>query len=237
MQSDVVALHPDGKALAVTRNYRTVQLWDLSNPAAPQLASELPYKGDTLSLAFSPDGRTLAAGLCTLMNRSLQGSFYCTKGRVALWDVVDMRAPRLLGNQPFEAHDAEVRNVTFSPDGQTLATVSCGERNAAFRCTQGEVRLWDVSFPYVPRPIGGAITGLASSTYGLAFTADGRALLTGCGRGACSQREMFLWPASAAAWIDSACAATGRNLTEEEWVQFLGDEPYHKTCDQWSTGE
>jgi WD40 repeat protein len=30
--------------------------------------------------------------------------------------------------------------------------------------------------------------------------------------------------------IELACQIVGRNLTQEEWQQFLGDQPYHKTC-------
>jgi hypothetical protein len=37
--------------------------------------------------------------------------------------------------------------------------------------------------------------------------------------------------------IDEACARLTRNLTPEEWRQYLGDEPYRKTCPNLPPGE
>jgi WD40 repeat protein len=30
-----------------------------------------------------------------------------------------------------------------------------------------------------------------------------------------------------------ACRLTGRNLTEDEWMKYIGATDYQKTCDQW----
>jgi hypothetical protein len=33
-----------------------------------------------------------------------------------------------------------------------------------------------------------------------------------------------------------ACAIAGRNLTKQEFKDYVGNEPYHKTCPQWPAG-
>jgi hypothetical protein len=43
------------------------------------------------------------------------------------------------------------------------------------------------------------------------------------------------WPMRPEAWADQACQIANRNLTEAEWQQFMGDEPYRETC-PWLTG-
>ena len=57
------------------------------------------------SVAFSPDGRTLASG--------------SDDGVVTLWDVADPAHPRPLGQPP--TIGGAVDSVAFSPDGHALA--------------------------------------------------------------------------------------------------------------------
>jgi hypothetical protein len=33
-----------------------------------------------------------------------------------------------------------------------------------------------------------------------------------------------------------ACAIAGRNLTKQEFKDYVGNEPYQKTCPQWPAG-
>jgi hypothetical protein len=39
-----------------------------------------------------------------------------------------------------------------------------------------------------------------------------------------------IWRAEPDDLLALACAQITRNLTPDEWRQYLGDEPYHQTC-------
>lgn len=98
-----VAYSPDGRLLAVPLSSGRVELWDLTDAAAPPRGIDA-HVGAAFDAAFSPDGATLAtAG----NDRS-----------VRLWNVADGR--------PIGSVEgvAAVRAVAFSPDGATLAAAS-----------------------------------------------------------------------------------------------------------------
>ncbi len=45
---------------------------------------------------------------------------------------------------------------------------------------------------------------------------------------------MAIWDLDPAVWRVRACEAAGRNLTQEEWTNFLPEgEPYNLTCPQY----
>jgi WD40 repeat protein len=71
------------------------------------------HTADVGSVAFSPDGRTLATG---------SGDY-----TVILWDLSDPARPHRVGDA-LTGHTATVDSVTFSPDGRTLGAMleTCG---------------------------------------------------------------------------------------------------------------
>ncbi len=110
--------------------------------------------------------------------------------------------------------------VTVGSDGRG------GLRGVAF--TDGKViTLWDVATGLA---IGDAIEGPPSgidalANVNMALTADPQ------------NHRLIIWDLDPAVWRTRACAAAGRNLTREEWKNFLPEgEPYHATCPQYPDG-
>jgi len=200
-----VAFSPGGHTLASSDSGGTVQLWDVADPAHPLplgqiLTGSYPLEFPSLfvsSLAFSPDGHTLAGGkndgsihLWDVADPAhprpygpiLTGSAVASvafspdghtlasgnsDGTVRLWHVTDPADPRPLGQIPTGNAGAAVNSVAFSPDGHTLASGN----------SDGTVRLWDVTDPAHPRPFGQILTGSAVAS--VAFSPDGHTLASG----------------------------------------------------------
>jgi WD40 repeat protein len=80
-------------------------------------------KGLVLSIAFSPDGKTLVSG----------GGMWRGFSEVVVWDLVAGK-PR----QHLHGHHHWVEHVAFSPDGRTLASAG------GVLGGQGELKLWDL---------------------------------------------------------------------------------------------
>jgi WD40 repeat protein len=102
---NVVAFSPDSRTLAVARGTNNqpseVQLWDV--PSGRLLATLSGHASGMGSLAFSPDGNTLASG--------------DQHGVVKLWDVA-----RVVHRPPLPIHEATVRDLAVSADGMLAAT-------------------------------------------------------------------------------------------------------------------
>ncbi len=162
-----VAFSPDGRTLAtgtamvgrlggnplrrifwISRGERDgeVKLWDMES--ATERLVLAGRTGGVLSLAFSPDGETVAAG--------------AWDRRVTLWNATTGEVERTL------EHDSYVWSVAFSPDGLKLASAG-GKWDGL-----PEVRLWNVKTGALERSFAGHRSGVT----GVAFSPDGMRLAT-----------------------------------------------------------
>jgi len=110
---EAVTFDADGKTLVSGATDGTIKLWD---PAEGRQTANLRMWKEVVSVATSPDGKSLAAGL---------GS-----GALTSWYLGDNVERRVL-----EGHRGPVFAVAFSPDSKTLASASL----------DGTVRLWDMA--------------------------------------------------------------------------------------------
>ena len=182
-----VAFSPDGRMLAAGSNGGTVKLWDVATQ------TNVATLGTGRSVAFSPDGATIAVG----------------GGGIKLWDVKTKKQIAKLSNpddsgwsiafssdgttiasgsdNTINLYDATKKkhidtlgeltgwtfSVAFAPDGLTLASGGTGE---------GAINLWDVS---TRRHIGTLSDTRVriSDISSVAFSPDGSTIASGSGSG------------------------------------------------------
>jgi WD40 repeat protein/uncharacterized caspase-like protein len=117
-----LAFSRDGRTLASSGVYQQVILWDVQ--AGTQLRTLPTFQGATSfrvdALAFSPDGKSLVAGVVPLLS---------AVGGALLWDLTSSAAPRRLPGA------TSIGSVAFSADGAIVAGGS----------DDSTIRLWDRS--------------------------------------------------------------------------------------------
>jgi WD40 repeat protein/DNA-binding SARP family transcriptional activator len=164
-----VAFSPDSTTLAVgswrclsgppgtcTRSQGYVRLWDVSS--GKPVTSDLPgirRNGQIFAVAFSPGGRTLAAGG---QIRSIG------KGHVYVWNLA---SPPRLGDS-FETCCHVVTDLTFTPDG-SLLVIPTGFGDG------GEILFWDTA----ARRIVNRVHGDDSGVWWADVSNDGGTLVSG----------------------------------------------------------
>ncbi|HKS36007.1 MAG TPA: serine/threonine-protein kinase, partial [Verrucomicrobiae bacterium] len=159
--SGPMVFSPDGKTIA-TDSEAGITLWPLDSAGAGLVLGNSTNLGRGFltedTLAFSPDGNFMVAARNTISDK---GVFV-----VSIWDAKTGREVAVMPESPEHIeHISFISRVTFSPDGQTLATASYDY----------SIRLWD----FAKRERLTTLQGHLSEVWALAFSPDGQALVSG----------------------------------------------------------
>ncbi|MEM7346564.1 MAG: WD40 repeat domain-containing protein, partial [Chloroflexota bacterium] len=232
---------PDGQRLASGGWDSDVMLWDAQT--GEQLGSPLTeHSGIIYGLAFSPNGQTLVSGADDWL--------------MTFWEVGDqLLPPASVDYHQVLGHESPILNVAFAPNGQLLASAGhdftirlwdassyevadlplLGHTDHVFALafdpnghylasgdTLGQVILWDLA---TRQPLTNQFQGHTDAIIDMAFLPDQEGMIVLSG-----DTQAILWDLSLDSWQEQACQIVGRNLTEAEWEQYLGDAPYRTTC-------
>jgi WD40 repeat protein/heme exporter protein D len=241
-----VAFSPDGRWLASGSEDKTTRLWDLGaeDPAAEPVVLA-GHEGSVASVAFSPDGRWLATGSEDKTARlwdlgaedpgaeplvlaghegpvlsvafSPDGRWLATSsgdGTARLWDL-GAEDP---GAEPvvLAGHEGSVLSVAFSRDGRWLATGSYDDT----------ARLWDLGAED-PGAEPLVLAGHEDPVRSVAFSPYGRWLASGSEDG-----TVRLWRLQMEELKGIACRVAGRNIRQDEWVDYFRGQDYRRTCER-----
>lgn len=211
-----VAFSPDGKTIASGHDGGELRLWEtatkhirvlsgMGGEEGGRLAFE--HTGPVHSVAFSPDGKTLASA-----------GYYDRGTEVRLWDTARGKHIRLLLSEDGEM-DA-VESLAFNPNGRTLA-IGWGSGGISLSDTKTEVRpqyldwydtreilslafsndgallascssdstvcLWDVKTRKLLRTFIGHKSGVSNGGFSVAFSPDGKTVASS------SKESVRLW--------------------------------------------
>ncbi len=203
-----VAVSGDGERLASIGFDERARVWQAGiGEQLAEFAVSL-IGGDLLgAIALTPDGTALLLG---------------DRRGLHLWSL-DEDGPSER-DTPTPISGLGMQAVAFSPDGRRAAAGGVGGELVVWEVASGALLLHNVQ---AHDPAGGVTA--------LAFSPDGSRLASGGGSGRLVVHDLTGLAgqtdgAEALTLLERACAIANRNLSELEWQQYFGAEPYRASC-------
>ncbi|MCK4826735.1 WD40 repeat domain-containing protein, partial [bacterium] len=246
-----IAFHPDGSLLAAGGWDASVRLWNMNSLDDLPALFEKQNIAPNISVAFSPDGKTLAAA-------SIHS--------LCLWNVADPSISKeILPGYDYKGEFVSLESasfIAFSPDGKTLASTNGYD---------GRVLLWDIDdLSATPNVLlGRDARSNQTNARNISIRLDGRLLAVRNGSISASiwrldelntlpivleggvedisfspdsktvatvsdsSGDVSLWIVDFDRLFEISCQVVGRNFTQIEWDTYFPGEDYRITCPQW----
>jgi WD40 repeat protein len=163
----VMAFSSDGRLLAAGGYDSKVRMWDVET--GEQVVEMSVFK-PVSSIAFSPDGMFLAAGLGDPYGN------YLGPNTIHIWRVADIQSNEIQEWQIYRGHAGSITGLSFSPDSHLLVSAS----------RDGSVRLWDMA----ENNLRVVLRDVQVDFMGVAFSPDSTQLATGDGEGNLCVRDI-----------------------------------------------
>ena len=149
------------------------------------------------------------------MAYSPDGHFFLSggaDGKIIQWDMT-LGANNVHACYQITAHNAAVNSLVISSDGALLASGS----------SDNTAKIWNIK-KQTNEPV--MILDHDGFVYSVAFSPDASLLAT-----ACADKTVYVWLLETGKLAAKVCQLIGRNLTQEEWDQFVDiNVDYKKTC-------
>jgi len=246
-----IKFSPYGETLLFTIDSGHIGIWD---NVTSELTAEAPVQTSVIfdNFSLSQNGRYLAVPNCFDMQAS-SGNQFCLENNIQIWNLE--KADWI--DTDFSGSYSMIVDSLFSPNDAYLAAVkqdgslviwdtetgevivsevvvptayniqslqfSPDETSLAIGVETGDVLFWDVAAGTI---IGALPTSEEiSSRLPMSFSDDSKSFVTGNIDGG-----IKVWDLQLTVWQQLICNRIQRNLTEPEWVQYMGDIPYRETC-------
>lgn len=197
-----LAVSQDGKKLAVSYCGSPA-----ANQSTDQCESQIQLWDLETNMAISPT-IIISRGKILNLDFNWSGSYLLSRSSDGTIDLIDLSTgkPKLL---PVKA-----TAFAFSPDGTTVA----------FGTEDGKLILWDLESN---QAFGSLIVNNETSLISLAYEPLGKTLYAVFGN-----NQLISLNVDFNDWFSRLCKIAGRDMTREEWVSFVPNEPYQPVCGQ-----
>lgn len=186
-----------------------ITMWSIETGEGQVLDENFQISSSGLSIGVDDNNNQAISSINRIAAR------VAANNSIALWDI---EANEQIGNE-LSGHNDVVEKMIFTPDGRYLVS-------SAFR---DKIIVWDVNSHTkllehgIPVQWVDSISVSSDSKY-IAIAMNTAPKFGG-------QSELLLINIDSDLWINAGCELANRNLSPDEWQQFLGNTlPYQPTC-------
>jgi WD40 repeat protein len=199
------SLSPNGEFFAAAGSDDLVWLWDVSDPASPQLLAKLTgFTAAATSMVFSSNSQNLFAG--------------SADHTVRIWGLTKPSSPKELPSSPLTGPSTAITKLALSPDSRALAVAT----------VDGHVWLWSVANPSKAN-LSAVLTAARDRLTALTFSPSDNVLAAGG-----DNRRLTFWHYRPYQAVNRICALEGTAITRNEWKLYVPGAAYKPPCATWT---